>query len=222
MKERNFYIGTAAILIAYYFIFNCIMKLSIVYALPDLVYYGLEILLVLLLAFAALALLRKSPGWSEYGSFHFRWSYLGLLFLSLFLSYIWANLSSLILPSTQNSTEFLAASREASGLTYILVRIVYACLVAPISEELVFRGLLMTALVRYRDYYLDVLISACLFSLMHILQHDWVWTDFIIHMGHALLFCGIFRATRSLYWPIANHILWNSFLTLVGILVFGY
>ena len=109
-----------------------------------------------------------------------------------------------------------------TGISYFIMRILYGSLIAPIVEELVFRGLLMTSLSRFKKYYLDVVVSSTLFSLIHVLQYGWVLTDFIVYAGAGLLFGMLFRYTRSVYWPMALHILWNTFLIVVSLLVFGY
>lgn len=109
-----------------------------------------------------------------------------------------------------------------TGISYFIMRILYGSLIAPIVEELVFRGLLMTALSKFKKYYVDVVVSSTLFSLIHVLQYGWVLTDFIVYAGAGLLFCMLFCYTRSVYWPMALHILWNTFLIVVSLLVFGY
>ena len=109
-----------------------------------------------------------------------------------------------------------------TGISYFIMRILYGSLIAPIVEELVFRGLLMTALSKFKKHYIDVVVSSTLFSLIHVLQYGWVLTDFIVYAGAGLLFGMLFRYTRSVYWPPALHILWNTFLIVVSLLVFGY
>ena len=109
-----------------------------------------------------------------------------------------------------------------TGISYFIMRILYGSLIAPIVEEFVFRGLLMTSLSRFKKYYLDVVVSSTLFSLIHILQYGWVLTDFIVYAGAGLLFSMLFRYTHSVYWSMALHILWNTFLIIASLLVFGY
>ena len=109
-----------------------------------------------------------------------------------------------------------------TGISYFVTRILYGSLIAPIVEELVFRGLLMTALSKFKKRYVDIIVSSTFFSLIHVLQYGWVITDFIIYAGAGLLLCMLFRYTRSIYWSMALHILWNSFLIIVSLWVFGY
>ena len=78
----------------------------------------------------------------------------------------------------------------------------------------------MTSLSKFKNYYIDVLVSAAIFGAMHVLQHGWITTDFILYFVMGLIFCMMFRYTRSIYWTIALHASWNTFLLIVSLLVF--
>lgn len=221
-KETKFYLSTVLIITIYYLIFNFVARLEFVNQLSDFGFYGLQILLIALEGIAATVVLVKSQGWKECGRFQFRWAYLGVFFLFFILMFVWVNITTLIFPSTQNGNEMMKEAANLTGISYFVMRILYGSLIAPIVEELVFRGLLMTALSKFKKYYVDVVVSSALFSLIHVLQYGWVLTDFIVYAGAGLLFCMLFRYTRSVYWPMALHILWNTFLIVVSLLVFGY
>ena len=221
-EETKFYLGTILVLMSYYLIFNLVVRLEFMDQLSDFGFYGIQILLIVIEGIAATVVLVKSQRWKEYGRFQFRWSYLGTFFLSFILMFLWVNITTRIFPSTQNGSAIVKEAANLTGISYFITRFLYGSLIAPIAEELVFRGLLMTALSKFRKYYIDVIVSSTLFSLIHILQHGWVITDFIVYAGVGLLFGILFRYTRSIYWPMALHILWNSFLIIVSLLVFGY
>ena len=221
-KETKFYLTTVLIIATYYLIFNFVARLEFVNQLSDFEFYGLQILLIVLEGIAATVVLVKSQGWEECGRFQFRWAYLGVFFLFFILMFVWVNIATLIFPSTQNGSEMMKEAANLTGISYFIMRILYGSLIAPIVEELVFRGLLMTALSKFKKYYVDVVVSSTLFSLIHVLQYGWVLTDFIVYAGAGLLFGMLFRYTRSVYWPMALHILWNTFLIVLSLLVFGY
>ena len=221
-KETKFYLGTILVLVSYYLIFNLVAKLDSVNQLSDFGFYGMQILLIVIEGIVATVILVKSQRWKEYGRFQFRWSYLGIFFLSFILMFLWVNITTRIFPSTQNSSAIKEAVANLTGISYFVTRILYGSLIAPIVEELVFRGLLMTALSKFKKYYIDAIISSALFSLIHVLQYGWVLTDFIVYAGAGLLFCMLFRYTHSVYWSITLHILWNTFLIIASLLVFGY
>lgn len=221
-KEKKFYLATVLIIATYYAIFNFVVRLELVDQLSDFGFYGLQILLIVLEGIAATVVLVKSQGWKKCGRFQFRWTYLGVFFLFFILMFVWVNITTLIFPSTQNGSEIMKEAANLTGISYFVMRILYSSLVAPIVEELVFRVLLMIALSKFKKYYLDVVVSSTLFSLIHVLQYAWVLTDFIVYAGAGFLFCMLFRYTRSVYWPMALHILWNTFLIIASLLVFGY
>ena len=221
-KETKFYLTTVLIIAAYYLIFNFVARLEFVNQLSDFGFYGLQILLIVFEGIAATVVLVKSQGWKECGRFQFRWAYLGVFFLFFILMFVWVNITTLIFPSTQNGSEMMKEATNLTGISYFIMRILYGSLIAPIVEELVFRGLLMTALSKFKKYYIDVVVSSTLFSLIHVLQHGWITTDFILYFVMGLIFCMMFRYTRSIYWAIALHASWNTFLLIVSLLVFGY
>ena len=221
-KNKEFYLTTVLIIATYYLIFTFVARLEFVNQLSDFGFYGLQILLIVLEGIAATVVLVKSQGWKECGRFQFRWAYLGAFFLFFILMFVWINITTLIFPSTQNGNEMMKEAANLTGISYFIMCILYGSLIAPIVEELVFRGLMMTALSKFKKYYIDVVVCSTLFSLIHVLQYGWVLTDFIVYAGAGLLFCMLFRYTRSVYWPMALHILWNTFLIVVSLLVFGY
>ena len=220
--EMKFYLGTILVLMSYYLIFSLVVRLEFIDQLSDFGFYGIQILLIVIEGIASIVLLVKSQRWKDYGRFQFRWSYLGIFFLSFILMFLWVNITTRIFPSIQNSSAIKEAVANLTGISYFVTRILYGSLIAPIVEELVFRGLLMTALSKFKKYYIDAIISSALFSLIHVLQYGWVLTDFIVYAGAGLLLCILFRYTRSIYWSMALHILWNTFLIIVSLLVFGY
>lgn len=220
--ETKFYLGTILVLMSYYLIFSLVVRLDFMDQLSDFGFYGIQILLIVIEGIASTVLLVKSQRWKDYGRFQFRWSYLSIFFLSFILMFLWVNITTRIFPSTQNSSAIKEAVANLTGISYFVTRVLYGSLIAPIVEELVFRGLLMTALSKFKKYYIDAIISSTLFSLIHVLQYGWVLTDFIVYAGAGLLLCILFRYTRSIYWSMALHILWNTFLIIVSLLVFGY
>ena len=86
----------------------------------------------------------------------------------------------------------------------------YPVIAGPIFEEMIYRGLVMTALEKGKKWGLDVLGSAALFGILHISDYGWVLTDFFSYMGGGIIFAVLFRVTKSIYWPIGLHIVYNG------------
>ena len=86
----------------------------------------------------------------------------------------------------------------------------YPVIAGPIFEEMIYRGLVMTALEKGKKWGLDVLGSAILFGILHISNHGWILADFFVYMGGGLIFAVFFKVTKSIYWPIGLHIVYNG------------
>ena len=99
-----------------------------------------------------------------------------------------------------------------------VLRILGAVILAPISEELIFRGLLLNKLISLKiDKYLAIFLQAALFVLLHNFTYEntlgsnlGIVQSFI----DASLFGFARYYTRSLYTPIAMHISGNLVATL--------
>ena len=80
----------------------------------------------------------KSEHWKEYGRFQFRWSYLGVFFLSFFLLFVWANLATRIFPRTQNGSVIVEVATSLTGISYFITRVLYGSLYLHLyAEEIV-------------------------------------------------------------------------------------
>lgn len=219
--DRLFQLATIGILCINFALFNVGLPTDLVGHLSDDSYYGLLLLLIGLIGGVAVTLLVKSRRWDLYGKFTFKASYLAVFVLVFLAHFLWDMFSAAVFPPTKNSIALAEISSDLSGWALVLIRYVYACLLAPIVEELVFRDLVMTALATYQKYKLDMLVSASLFSLSHVWQHGWDLPSFIVYLLPGLLFCAVLRYTKSIYWAILQHASWNSFLTLLSLLVSG-
>lgn len=219
--DRPFQLATLGILCINFALFNVELPTDLVGHLSDDSYYGLLLLLIGLIGGLAVTLLVKSRRWDLYGKFTFKASYFAVFVLVFLAHFLWDMFSAEVFPPTKNSIALAEVSSGLSGWALVLIRYVYACLLAPIVEELVFRDLVMTALASYQKYKLDMLVSASLFSLSHVWQYGWDLPSFIVYLVPGLLFCAVLRYTKSIYWAILQHASWNSLLTLVSLLVSG-
>ena len=89
-------------------------------------------------------------------------------------------------------------------------------ILAPISEELFFRGLLHTWTMKYVDkFWVRGLITSTLFGIAHFDSLGVTLSAFI--MGWVIAYC--YEATRSIFMPIVIHVVTNSMA--VGLLYFA-
>jgi len=110
-------------------------------------------------------------------------------------------------------TSSIAETKPKSWADYtaliVVIRILAIGVLGPIAEEIAFRGLLMTFLNRTRlGIYGAIFISAALWSCVHF-QYRPILLAIIFVDGIALGFAR--HITRSIYVPIAMHIIGNCF-----------
>ena len=87
--------------------------------------------------------------------------------------------------------------------------VVLSCVVAPIFEELCFRGYILGKLTRALGPTDALVIQAALFSVLHLAP-----IIFVSHFLMGLAFGYLARAAKSLYPPMALHAAWNSLVIL--------
>ena len=153
-------------------------------------------------------------------TFHFKWQL--RYFIYLLLGYIISYMSDFLfsyfisLSSNQISLNETVEMMERQEFPYFLLIV---CFIAPITEELIYRGVLMTIFFKNSLWYGDVLLSAIIFGYIHI---NFALTPlaFFIYASGGLILALLYRMTKSLYYPILVHILinitafWNVWLLL--------
>jgi len=104
-------------------------------------------------------------------------------------------------------------SRTQSGWVLALAAIV-AVVAAPISEELLFRGVLQPALGRWTGRWWAIFLSAAFFAAAHM---DLYAMPLLLVLGIALAY--VYDRTRSLAAPVALHMAFNG-VTLLSVFAF--
>ena len=136
-----------------------------------------------------------------------KWRYLVYLLLAYVVSYLSDIVFSFFTPATSNqmSLNELAEMTGRQELPYLLLIV---CLLGPITEELVYRGVLMNTFLKDSPWYGDVLLSACVFGYVHVSSGLTPLAFFTYASGGAIL-AFLYRKTHSLYYPILLHIMIN-------------
>jgi len=106
------------------------------------------------------------------------------------------------LPDEQAPVKFL---REQKDPANIALMIVFAVVIAPISEELLFRGYLYGVMKRYGGALASMLVSAMLFSAIHV--HP---GSFLALFGLAICLTLVYEHTGTLWAPIIMHAVFNA------------
>ncbi len=187
-----------------------VLRSNLVTGLSDFAYYLSDMMLHFLVVFIAFFAMIWSGKWQQINSRKFKGSYLFYSFLALLAFVVWNFVTFFLFPPTKNEISYQLDVPTFTGATAFLMYFLYPVIAGPIFEDMIYRGLVMTALEKGKKWGLDVLGSATLFGILHISNHGWVLTDFFVYMGGGLIFAVLFRVTKSIYWPIGLHIVYNG------------
>ena len=215
----RYYLFVAILLIiADQFFIRLVLHSDLAAGLSDFSYYFSDMMLNFLVVLLALVAMIWSGKWQQINSRKFKVSYLFYFFLALLAFFVWNFVTFFIFPPTQNAISYQLDLPTFTGPTAFLMYFFYPVIAGPIFEEMIYRGLVMTALEKGKKWGLDVLGSAALFGILHISSHGWVLTDFFVYMGSGLIMAVFFRVTKSIYWPIVLHIVNNAIAQILPLL----
>ena len=207
----HYYFFVAILLVIVYQEFSSLILYSdFAASLSGFTFYLSDMMLHFLVVLFALLAMIWSGRWQQINSRKFKWSYFFYSFLAFLALFIWNFVTFFLFPPTQNGLAYQLAVPTFTGATAFLMYFFYPVIAGPIFEEMIYRGLVMTALEKGKKWGLDVLGSAALFGILHISNYGWVLTDFFVYMGGGIIFAVLFRVTKSIYWPIGLHIVYNG------------
>jgi len=207
----HYYFFIAILLVIVYQEFSSLILYSdFAASLSGFAFYLSDMMLHFLVVLFALLAMIWSGRWQQINSRKFKGSYLFYSFLAFLALFIWNFIKFFLFPPTQNGLAYQLAAPTFTGATAFLMYFFYPVIAGPIFEEMIYRGLVMTALEKGKKWGLDVLGSAALFGILHISDYGWVLTDFFSYMGGGIIFAVLFRVTKSIYWPIGLHIVYNG------------
>ena len=215
----RYYLFVAILLIiADQFFIRLVLHSDLAAGLSDFAFYLSRLMLHFLVVLLIFIVMVWSGKWQQINSRKFKVSYLFYSFLALLAFFVWNFVTFFIFPSTQNEISYQLDLPTFTGPTAFLMYFFYPVIAGPIFEEMIYRGLVMTALEKGKKWGLDVLGSATLFGILHISSHGWVLTDFFVYMGSGLIMAVFFRVTKSIYWPIGLHIVNNAIAQILPLL----
>ena len=216
--SRHYFIMAFLLVIADQKFSGLVLRSNLVTGLSDFGYYLSDMMLHFLVVFIAFFTMVKSGKWQKINSKKFRWTYLFYCVLAFLLLFLWNRVTFSLFPPTRNAISYQHYAPTFTGATAFLMYFFYPVIAGPIFEDMIYRGLVMTALEKGKKWGLDVLGSAILFGILHISGHGWVLTDFFVYMGGGLIFAVLFRVTKSIYWPIGLHIVYNGIGQILSLL----
>lgn len=110
-----------------------------------------------------------------------------------------------ILPLPQSWTDSYAASASVLSEGSIVMQWISSILIAPVMEEIIFRGFVYTRLKRGMPVWLAAVLSAALFGAMH---GNLLWSAYTFISGVILVWC--FERYGSLAASILLHMAFNT------------
>ena len=136
-----------------------------------------------------------------------KWRYPVYLLLAYGVNHLSGIVFSFLTPATSNQIA-LNELTEMTGRQELPYLLLVVCLLGPITEELVYRGVLMNTFLKDSPWYGDVLLSACVFGYVHVSSGLTPLAFFTYASGGAIS-AFLYRKTHSLYYPIVLHIMIN-------------
>ena len=136
-----------------------------------------------------------------------KWRYPVYLLLAYGVNHLSGIVFSFLTPATSNQIA-LNELTEMTGRQELPYLLLIVCLLGPITEELVYRGVLMNTFLKDSPWYGDVLLSACVFGYVHVADGITPLAFFTYASGGAFL-AFLYRKTHSLYYPTLLHIIIN-------------
>ena len=216
--SRYYFFVAILLIIADQFLIRLVLHSDLAADLSDFAFYLSRLMLHFLVVLLIFIVMVWSGKWQQINSRKFKVPYLFYSFLALLVLFIWNFIKFFLFPPTQNAISYQLDLPTFTGATAFLMYFFYPVIAGPIFEEMIYRGLVMTALEKGKKWGLDVLGSAILFGILHISNHGWVLADFFVYMGGGLIFAVFFKVTKSIYWPIGLHIVDNAIAQILPLL----
>ena len=208
MKKRVVQILLALLVIIYrktwfWWIFN---HFSARFVVASREYFLILAFLELIVTFIAILYLLVFEG-RKILELKWKWSYPVYLLLAYGVSHLSGIVLSFLTPATSNQIA-LNELTEMTGRQELPYLLLIVCLLGPITEELVYRGVLMNTFLKDSPWYGDVLLSACIFGYVHVSSGLTPLAFFTYASGGAISAL-LYRKTHSLFYPILLHIMIN-------------
>ena len=137
----------------------------------------------------------------------FKWRIIAYFIIGIIWAYFFNIQFQIIsLIKSENAFHFISPLTKdtLSSLIYYLVFI-------GLSEELMFRGYIISTIQRDSNYLVALIVSAILFSLIHMGSGESIMNIFIMGTVMTLFFGLIFIMTRNIFLVVGLHGAWNAF-----------
>ncbi|HWI22099.1 MAG TPA: type II CAAX endopeptidase family protein [Baekduia sp.] len=141
------------------------------------------------------------------------WPAVGWLALTFVCYLVFAGVYSQLIDTPEQTILEDAGAKDSLIATIAICFCI--CVMAPLAEELLFRGFIFGGLRRWRGFWPAAIISGSLFGLAHVLGSPVETLPILAFFGFGLAF--LYELTKSLYPSIYLHAINNSLAFSVGL-----
>lgn len=133
---------------------------------------------------------------------HYKW-----IVISILLAVVYWNFDQWLMRAiSPGSSEVDISSWQKQLQNYhIAMLFISSVLLAPVFEELLFRGLLLSAIKTKINFILAMLLTSLLFALIH-----WSWPEFISLMLAGCLYALLVHYSKTIVTAVLAHIIHNA------------
>ncbi len=149
----------------------------------------------------------RAIGWRARGHSRFQYLFLGLL-LSLVVS-----LGATLLPEPAKRLP-IDALMSQDQFSFALVAL-FAVFIAPVVEELLFRGFLFPVFERSHGAFVAILLTSAMFTALHGRQNAWQWQVLLGLFVVGAAFGAVRASTRSVVPSVFMHAGYNATMILL-------
>lgn len=135
------------------------------------------------------------------------WRAVGLVLLTVVVFFIFTGIWSAVV-EVSTKEELLKQLGANESTLLLIASAVLTCVVAPVCEEILFRGYFFAALSNWHGWLLAAIVTGLVFGGVHYGSAPVVDLVPLAFLGFAL--CVLYHRTRSLYPCMATHIVNNS------------
>ncbi|MDF7627476.1 type II CAAX endopeptidase family protein [Lactobacillaceae bacterium L1_55_11] len=151
----------------------------------------------------------------------------GFFLALLFLSDIWMFLTQWLFPHLAGSTTANEAELNklsaSQGVYSQLLMAFYACVIGPVVEELIFRGMFFAYFDRFKNWWIAPILSATAFAAFHLASFSPKdLLDFPVYFPAGLLLAYLYKSSGRISNSIAMHTLNNVLSTILGWLALAF
>lgn len=137
-----------------------------------------------------------------------------LIGITATIAFRWSLFPDVVVNLSNNTSSLLFSPSSIWDIFYIVINLVKMLLIVPISEEFLFRGLLLRYLLNKVRLFWAVIISSLIFGFVHIVDNP------LISLIAGIMLAIIFVRTGSLIFCIISHILFNVLIVFINVIVY--